>query len=339
MPTILLTGGTGYIGSHTCVELINAGYETILYDNLCNSSPIVVDRIEQITGKRPTLVEGDIRDFEALARLFAAHAVDAVIHFAGLKAVGESVERPLDYYINNVCGSCTLFDTMRTHGVRRIVFSSSATVYDPNARMPLKETSPLGPVNPYGRTKLMIEQILRDTAAADPRWRTISLRYFNPVGAHESGLIGEDPRDTPNNVMPYVTRVAVGRLPKLRIFGDDYPTQDGTGVRDYVHVADLAVAHLAAVKLILTNEPLEHYVVNIGTGQGHSVFELLKAFVRASGQPVPHEVVGRRAGDIAVSYADAALSRTFLEWSPERGLDAICSDAWRWQSKNPNGFV
>jgi UDP-glucose 4-epimerase len=335
---ILLTGGAGYIGSHTCIELIKAGYETILYDNLCNSSPVVVDRIEKITKTRPTLIEGDIRDAQALDRLFASFPIDAVIHFAGLKAVGESVERPLDYYINNVCGSCTLFDAMRKHEIRRIVFSSSATVYDPNAEMPLKEASPVGPVNPYGRCKLMVEQILRHMAEADREWRGICLRYFNPVGAHESGLIGEDPRDTPNNLMPYVTQVAVGRLPKLRIFGDDYPTEDGTGVRDYIHVTDLATAHLAAVRRLLTSGPLEHDVVNIGTGRGYSVFELLEAFMKASGRSIAYEVVGRRAGDVAVSYADPGLSGVFLQWHAKRGIDVMCADAWRWQSKNPNGF-
>jgi UDP-glucose 4-epimerase len=228
---------------------------------------------------------------------------------------------------------------MREHEIRRIVFSSSATVYDPNAEMPLKETSPVGPVNPYGRCKLMVEQILRDIAEADSEWRGICLRYFNPVGAHESGLIGEDPRDTPNNLMPYVTQVAVGRLPKLRIFGDDYPTEDGTGVRDYIHVTDLAAAHLAAVRRLLTSGPLEHDVVNIGTGRGYSVFELLEAFIKASGRSIAHEVVGRRAGDVAVSYADPGLSGTFLRWHAQRGIDAICADAWRWQSKNPHGFL
>jgi UDP-glucose 4-epimerase len=339
MPTILLTGGTGYIGSHTCVELIGAGFDTILFDNLCNSSPIVVNRIEQITGTRPTFIEGDIRDSTALDGLFRMYSVDVVIHFAGLKAVGESVEKPLEYYINNVCGSCTLFDAMLAHGVRRIAFSSSATVYDPNAAMPLKETSPVRPANPYGRSKLMIEQVLRDMSNRDRHWRPISLRYFNPVGAHESGLIGEDPRDTPNNLMPYIARVAVGRLPKLRVFGDDYPTEDGTGVRDYIHVVDLSMAHLAAVRRLLRKEPLEYDVVNIGTGRGHSVYELLRAFTGASGRPIAHEVAGRRAGDVAVSYADARLSEAFLQWQPSRGIDAMCADAWRWQSKNPNGFV
>jgi UDP-glucose-4-epimerase len=240
MPTVLLTGGTGYIASHTCVELLDAGYNPILFDNLCNSSPVVVERIEQITGKQPPFVKGDVRDRAALDRVFDEYPVDAVVHFAGLKAVAESVARPIEYFQNNVCGSTTLFGAMQAHGVRRIVFSSSATVYDPNAEMPLKETSPTRPVNPYGHTKLMVEQMLHDMARADPRWRMMCLRYFNPVGAHESGLIGEDPCDTPNNLMPYVAQVAVGRLPHLKIFGSDYPTLDGTGVRDFIHVTDLA---------------------------------------------------------------------------------------------------
>jgi UDP-glucose 4-epimerase len=336
--TILLTGGTGYIGSHTCVELINAGYETVLYDNLCNSSPIVVDRIEKITGTRPPFVEGDIRDTQALDRLFASYPIDAVIHFAGLKAVGESVERPLDYYINNVCGSCTLFDVMREHQIRRIVFSSSATVYDPNAEMPLKETSAVGPVNPYGRTKLMIEQILHDMASTDPDWRAISLRYFNPVGAHESGLIGEDPRDTPNNLMPYVTQVAVGRLPKLRIFGADYPTPDGTGVRDYIHVGDLAKAHVAALRRLFEDRPLEHEVVNVGTGHGYSVRQVIREFATIIAREVPHAIEARRPGDVATSYADANVAREFLNWAAERDLHQMCADSWRWQGANPEGY-
>jgi UDP-glucose 4-epimerase len=336
--TILLTGGTGYIGSHTCVELINAGYETILYDNLCNSSPVVVDRIEKISGKRPVFIEGDIRDAQALCRLFEAHAIDAVIHFAGLKAVGESVEKPLDYYINNVCGSATLFDAMRMHGVRQVVFSSSATVYDPNAEMPLKETSPVGPVNPYGRTKLMIEQIILDMARADSRWRVICLRYFNPVGAHQSGMLGEDPRDVPNNLMPYVAQVAVGRLPVLKIFGTDYPTADGTGVRDYIHVCDLASGHTAALKGLLANAPVLPPIVNLGRGKGHSVREVVDTFRAVSSRSIPIEVVARRAGDVATSYADVALARSRLHWAATQDLRAMCEDAWRWQSANPTGY-
>jgi UDP-glucose 4-epimerase len=338
MNTILLTGGTGYIGSHTCVELMGAGFETILLDNLCNSSPIVVDRISRITGTRPPFIEADIRDRAALDQVFQAHPIDAVVHFAGLKAVGDSVAHPLEYYLNNVAGSATLFDAMDAHGVRRVIFSSSATVYGMASEMPLKETSPTAPVNPYGHTKLMVEQILQDTARADPRWRTLSLRYFNPVGAHESGLIGEDPREVPNNLMPYVAQVAVGRLPKLSIFGDDYPTADGTGVRDYIHVSDLAMGHVAAIRRVLSDAPLDHTIVNLGTGHGYSVLEVLDAFIRASGRPIPYEIVGRRAGDIATSYADVTLATHYLDWRVQRDVDCMCADAWRWQSANPDGY-
>jgi UDP-glucose 4-epimerase len=338
MPTVLLTGGTGYIGSHTCVELMNAGFETVLYDNLCNSSPVVVDRIAAITGRRPPLIEGDVRDRACLDRLFERHAVDAVVHFAGLKAVGDSVDRPLEYYLSNVAGSATLFEAMQAHAVRRIAFSSSATVYGTAGTMPLTERSPTEPASPYGRTKLMVEHILHDLVRADARWRMMCLRYFNPVGAHESGLIGEDPRDTPNNLMPYVAQVAVGRLPRLRIFGDDYPTHDGTGVRDYIHVSDLAVGHVAAVRRLMDASRIEHTVVNLGTGQGHSVLELVYAFMRASGRTIPYDVAARRAGDVAVSFADVALARACLDWAAIRDLDRMCADTWRWQSANPRGF-
>jgi UDP-glucose 4-epimerase len=338
MPTILLTGGTGYIGSHTCVELIRAGYETVLYDNLTNSSAVVVDRIGTITGIQPIFVQGDICDPAALDRLFDEQPIDAVVHFAGLKAVGESVARPLAYYINNVAGSMTLFDAMQSHGVRRIVFSSSATVYDPTAEMPLKETSPLGPVNPYGHTKLMVERILDDVAQSDPGWKTMCLRYFNPVGAHESGLIGENPRNTPENLMPYIAQVAVGRLPVLRVFGNDYPTRDGTGVRDYIHVMDLASAHVAALERLLNDEVAGQRVINIGTGGGYSVLDMISAFKRASGKAVPFEIVARRAGDIAVSFADVELARRALGWRHRRDLEQMCADTWRWQSANPAGF-
>ena len=339
MATILLTGGTGYIGSHTCVELIEAGYDTVLYDNLCNSSPVVVDRIEKITGTRPVLVQGDIRDRAALDRLFEEHAFDAVIHFAGLKAVGESVAKPLAYYVNNVVGSTTLFEAMQAHGVRRIVFSSSATVYDPNAEMPLKETSPLAPGNPYGRTKLMIERILHDMAEADREWRMICLRYFNPVGAHESGLIGEDPRNRPENLMPYIAQVAVGRLPVLRVFGNDYPTPDGTGVRDYIHVTDVAIAHISAIRRLFYADVVKYTVVNLGTGRGRSVFELLHAFMRISGQTIPYDLVGRREGDVATSYANVDLALEYLDWKAERNLDRMCADTWRWQVTSPTGYA
>jgi UDP-glucose 4-epimerase len=338
MTTILLTGGTGYIGSHTCVSLMGAGFETVLLDNLCNSSPIVVDRIARITGTRPPFVEADIRDRAALDQVFQAHPIDAVVHFAGLKAVGDSVAHPLEYYLNNVAGSATLFDAMLAHGVQRVIFSSSATVYGMASEMPLKETSPTAPANPYGHTKLMVEQILQDIARADPRWRILCLRYFNPVGAHESGLIGEDPRQTPNNLMPYIAQVAVGRLPNLKVFGNDYATTDGTGVRDYIHVSDLAVGHVAALRRVLHDAPLEHSVINLGTGRGHSVFEVTQAFMRASGRTIHYEVVRRRAGDVATSYADVSLASRYLGWEAERDLDRMCADAWRWQSGNPAGY-
>jgi UDP-glucose 4-epimerase len=317
---------------------MNAGYQTVLLDNLCNSSPVVVDRIEKITGKRPPFIHADIRDRAALDRVFDVHPIDAVVHFAALKAVGDSVTRPLEYYQNNVGGSATLFEAMQAHGVRRIVFSSSATVYGMAAEMPLKETSPTAPMNPYGRTKLMVEQILHDLARTDPRWRMMCLRYFNPVGAHASGMIGEDPRDTPNNLMPYITQVAVGRLPRLRIFGNDYPTPDGTGVRDYIHVSDLASGHVAAIRLLMEEAPVEHPVVNLGTGHGHSVLEVLYAFMRATGRAIPYYFVERRAGDVAASFSDVSLARNLLGWQAVRDLDAMCADAWRWQSRNPAGL-
>lgn len=339
MAVILLTGGTGYIGSHTCVELINAGYDTVLYDNLCNSSPVVIDRIEKITGKRPAFVEGDIRDRAAVDRLLDAYPVGAVVHFAGLKAVADSVAHPLDYYLNNVGGSATLFDAMRAHGIRRVVFSSSATVYGMASTMPLTEASPTEPVNPYGDTKWIVERLLLGMAHADANWRALCLRYFNPVGAHASGLIGESPRDTPNNLMPYVAQVAVGKLPRLKVFGNDYPTHDGTGVRDYIHVSDLARGHVAAVEQLLESRPLEHPVVNLGTGTGHSVLEVIAAFVRASGREVPFEIVERRPGDIASSYADVTLARSYLGWSARHDLHEMCADSWRWQSANPHGYA
>jgi UDP-glucose 4-epimerase len=339
MPTILLTGGTGYIGSHTCVELIRVGFDTLLLDDLSNSSPIVVDRIEAITGKRPRFIEGDVRDRAMLERVFDNNEIDAVVHFAGLKAVGESVSRPLEYYASNVMGAVKLFEAMRAHGVYAIVFSSSATVYGTATRMPLTESASAAPVNPYGHTKLMVEQILHDIARADPRWRMLCLRYFNPVGAHESGLIGEDPRDTPNNLMPYVAQVAVGRLPQLSIFGDDYPTPDGTGIRDYIHVTDLALGHVAAINRLLDCAPLEHTVVNLGTGQGHSVLELLYAFMRASGRTIPFVYADRRSGDVAISYADVTRAKVELCWAAARDLDRMCADTWRWQCANPNGYA
>lgn len=339
MPRILLTGGTGYIGSHTAVELIGAGYETVLFDNLCNSSPVVVDRIAKITGTRPAFVEGDIRERSALGRVFETCAIDAVIHFAGLKAVGESVAHPVDYYANNVGGTAALLQAMDAHDVRRIVFSSSATVYDATAPMPLTEASLVGPSNPYGHSKRMVEQMLADLAHADPRWHALALRYFNPVGAHESGQIGEDPRGTPNNLMPFVAQVAAGRLPRLRVFGDDYPTPDGTGVRDYVHVVDLASGHVAALARLLGTATFEHPAINLGTGRGASVLEVVRAFEAASGKPVPYEIAPRRPGDGATCWADPGLAERAIGWKAERALDAMCRDAWRWQEANPLGYA
>ncbi len=333
---ILVTGGAGYIGSHTVVELLAKGNELLILDNFSNSSPNVLERIETISGQRPLLVEGDIRDRDALKAVFAAHPIKSVIHFAGLKAVGESVEQPLSYYDNNVVGSLRLFEAMAEANVKTLVFSSSATVYgDPHA-VPIREDFPLQATNPYGRTKLHIEEMLRDIARSDPAWRIALLRYFNPVGAHPSGLIGENPRGVPNNLMPYVTQVAVGRRPKLGVFGNDYPTPDGTGVRDYIHVVDLARGHLAALDALAKDAGV--MTVNLGTGQGYSVLDVVKAFEKASGRPVPFEFLPRRAGDVASCYADPALARNTLGWQAEYRLDAMCRDAWRWQEGNPEGY-
>jgi UDP-glucose 4-epimerase len=338
MPTVLLTGATGFIGSHTCVEVISAGWTPVVLDNLCNSSPVVLDRIERITGHRPAFVEADVRDRDALDRVLGGHAIDAVVHFAGLKAVGESVAEPLRYYENNVVGATALLEAMGRHGVKRIVFSSSATVYGMAERMPLTEESPVGAVNPYGRTKLMVEQILRDVAAADVEWRVMLLRYFNPVGAHASGLIGEDPAGTPNNLMPFVAQVAAGRRPRLRVFGGDYPTRDGTGVRDYIHVVDLALGHVSALAKVMDAGAPRENVVNLGTGRGHSVLEVVRTFEAASGRSVPCEIVDRRPGDVATCYADPTRASTLLGWQARRGLEEMCADAWRWQTANPDGF-
>ncbi len=333
---ILVTGGAGYIGSHTVVELLAAGHELLILDNFSNSSPRVLARIEQIAGRRPLVVEGDIRDRPLLARLFATHPLQAVVHFAGLKAVGESVEQPLRYYDNNVVGSLHLFEAMAAAGVFNLVFSSSATVYGEPHAVPIDESFPLQATNPYGRSKLIIEDMLRDIGQADPRWRVALLRYFNPVGAHVSGLIGEDPRGIPNNLMPYVSQVAVGRRSELSVFGSDYPTPDGTGVRDYIHVVDLARGHLAALGRL---DQLTGVVpVNLGTGRGYSVLEVVAAFERASGRPVPYRVVGRRSGDVAACYADPRRARELFDWHAERDLAAMCVDTWRWQSMNPLGF-
>jgi len=326
---ILVTGGTGYIGSHTAVELLAAGHEVFIVDNLCNSKSSVVDRIERIAGRRPGFEQVDIRDRAALERLFASRRFDAVAHFAGLKAVGESMTEPLKYFDNNVSGSIALLEAMIRAGVSKIVFSSSATVYGDPARVPLRENAPLSPTNPYGRTKLMIEQILLSLAASDPRWRVALLRYFNPVGAHSSALIGEDPNGVPDNLMPYITQVAAGTLNELKIFGGDYSTPDGTGVRDYIHVVDLARGHIAALRAL--KESVDPLICNLGTGRGYSVLEMVRAFEAASARAIPYRVVGRRAGDVAQCYADVALARERLGWEAERGLTEMCADAWRWQ--------
>jgi len=326
---ILVTGGTGYIGSHTVVELMASGEDVLIVDNLCNSKASVLDRIERIAGRRPGFAQLDVRDRIALRKLFSAHHIDAVIHFAGLKAVGESVTRPLAYYDNNVSGSVALFECMVEAGVKTIVFSSSATVYGDSPQMPIREEFPLSASNPYGRTKLMIEEILRDLAKSASGWQVALLRYFNPVGAHASGLIGEDPNGIPNNLMPYVAQVAMGKLKELPVYGNDYPTPDGTGVRDYIHVVDLARGHLAALTALRTHSGV--LTVNLGTGRGYSVLEMVHAFAAVSGKPVPYRIVERRQGDIAQCYADPAFARKLLGWQAQLGIDAMCADAWRWQ--------
>ena len=326
---ILITGGTGYIGSHTVVELMAAGHDVFIIDNLCNSKASVLDRIQRIAGRRPRFEQIDVRDRPALRRLLASHRLDAVIHFAGLKAVGESVQKPLQYYENNIGGSLALVECMIEAGVRTIVFSSSATVYGEPVSVPIREDSPLSASNPYGRSKLMIEEILRDVATTDSAWRVALLRYFNPVGAHSSGLIGEDPNGIPNNLMPYIAQVAVGKLKELPVFGADYPTPDGTGVRDYIHVVDLARGHLAALNALRQRPGI--LTVNLGTGRGYSVLEMVQAFSKASGKPVPYRIVERRPGDIAQCYADPSLARATLGWQAQLGIDAMCADTWRWQ--------
>ena len=334
--SILVTGGAGYIGSHTCVELIGAGFQPVIVDNLSNAKREAVARIERIAGRAPVFVEADVRDAAALARVFADHPIAAVIHFAGLKAVGESVARPLAYYDNNVNGTLVLVDAMLRANVRRLVFSSSATVYgDPHA-LPIREDFPVQTTNPYGASKAMIERVLTDVAASDPAWRVALLRYFNPVGAHESGLIGEDPAGVPNNLMPYVAQVAVGKLARLTIHGDDYPTRDGTGERDYIHVVDLAKGHLAALEHL---DALDGAVpINLGTGRGSTVREMIAAFAAASGRTVDHVVGPRRPGDIASCYAEVGRASSLLGWRAELDLDRMCADVWRWQQANPNGF-
>ncbi|QWD37669.1 UDP-glucose 4-epimerase GalE [Polynucleobacter paneuropaeus] len=334
--TILVTGGTGYIGSHTVVQLLAAGHDVLILDNLCNSKLKVVDRIAKIAGKTPGFIEGDIRDRALLKSLFAEHAIETVIHFAGLKAVGESVQKPLMYYDNNVSGSIVLFEEMAAASVKEIVFSSSATVYGDPQFLPITEDHPLSVTNPYGQNKWMIENILRDIYVADPSWKIALLRYFNPVGAHISGTIGEDPADIPNNLMPFVAQVAVGKRKLLQVFGNDYDTVDGTGVRDFIHVEDLASGHLAALDYLQKNSGV--LTVNLGTGTGTSVIEMIEAFKKASGKTIAYEVVARRSGDIASCYADPTKAKAVLGWQARYGIDRMCEDAWRWQSQNPNGF-
>ena len=338
MKKLLVTGGAGYIGSHTVVELLNAGYEVVVYDNLSNSSPISLDRVFQITGKRALLIEGDIRDEQKLDSVFSQHDFDGVIHFAGLKAVGESVEQPLRYYNNNVFGSLQLFESMIKHDVKTIVFSSSATVYGDPVELPLHEKMPTGiPTNPYGMSKLMIENILSGLYVSDDSWRIARLRYFNPVGAHPSGLIGEDPTGIPNNLMPFITQTALGKRKVLSVFGGDYPTTDGSGVRDYIHVVDLAKGHLAALDKCFTSKKM--HTVNLGTGQGYSVLQMIQAFERVNNVSVPYEIVERRAGDVASCYAATQHAKEYLGWETEFSLDEMCRDSWNWQIQNPKGFV
>ncbi len=327
---ILVTGGTGYVGSHTVVELMLAGFDVLIVDNLCNSKVSVLDRIEHIVGRRPRFVQADVRNRESMRTLFARHDFEAVIHFAGLKSVGESVGQPLGYYNNNVLGSLVLIETMAEEDVKTLVFSSSATVYGNPHAVPIREDFPLSATNPYGRSKLIIEQMLGDIAHSDASWRIALLRYFNPVGAHQSGLIGEDPNGIPNNLMPYVARVAVGSLAELPIFGSDYPTHDGTGVRDYIHVVDLARGHIAALEALTALTGV--LTVNLGTGQGYSVLDVVKAFEAASGRTVPYRMVGRRPGDIAACYADTSRALSLLGWKSRYSLGEMCRDAWRWQS-------
>ncbi|NEX62884.1 UDP-glucose 4-epimerase GalE [Noviherbaspirillum galbum] len=335
--TILVTGASGYIGSHTCVELLAAGYAVVALDNLSNSSAEAIRRVERISGKTVPFYEADVRDRAALDALLRAHRVDAAIHFAGLKAVGESVAKPLSYFENNVGGTITLLQALGDAGVKHFLFSSSATVYGDPEEVPIKESARLHTTNPYGRSKLMVEQVLEDLGASDPEWSIGRLRYFNPVGAHESGLIGEDPRGIPNNLMPYISQVAVGRREQLSVFGNDYPTPDGTGVRDYIHVVDLARGHVAALREMFRSH--KSFVVNLGTGQGYSVLDMVRAFEAASGRRVPYAIAARRPGDIAVCYADPAQAFHTLDWRARKGLQEMCADHWRWQSTNPNGYA
>lgn len=334
---ILVTGGAGYIGSHTCVELLNEGHEVVVVDNLCNSSEESLKRVQKITGKQIVFYQVDLLDREKMEEIFSKEKVDAVIHFAGLKAVGESVAKPLEYYHNNITGTLVLCDVMRNHGVKNIIFSSSATVYGNPAFIPITEACPKGQItNPYGHTKGMLEQILTDFNTADPEWNIVLLRYFNPIGAHKSGTIGEDPKGIPNNLVPYITQVAVGKLERLNVFGNDYDTPDGTGVRDYIHVVDLARGHVKALKKMADKGGVSIY--NLGTGNGYSVLEMVKAFSKACGKEIPYIIRERRPGDIGTCYADPTKAKEELGWVAERGLEEMCEDSWRWQSSNPNGY-
>lgn len=333
---ILVTGGAGYIGSHTCVELLSAGYEIIVLDNLSNSKPESLSRVKEITGKDFLFYEVDLLDRKRLEDVFSNHSIEAVIHFAGLKAVGESVSIPLHYYHNNITGTLVLCDVMKKYGVKNLVFSSSATVYGMPERVPISEDFPLSATNPYGRTKLMIEEILRDLHIADDSWSITLLRYFNPIGAHESGRIGEDPNGIPNNLMPFITQVAVGKRKELQVFGNDYPTVDGSGVRDYIHVVDLALGHLKALERVKSSIGVD--AINLGTGTGYSVLEMVTAFEKAAGVKVPYKIVERRPGDVAVCYADPSKAKNVLGWTAVRGIEDMCRDSWRWQENNPNGY-
>lgn len=334
---VLLAGGAGYIGTHTCVELINSGHEVVIADNFSNSCPEAVARVEEITGNKIPLYEADVCDKNAVDRIFSENDLDAVIHFAGLKAVGESVEKPVEYYRNNIDSTLTLLEAMKKYNVNRFIFSSSATVYGTPVSVPLVETMPTGsPTNPYGWTKLMMEQILTDTANANPEMSIVILRYFNPIGAHESGRIGEDPNGIPNNLMPYITQVAAGRLKQLGVFGDDYPTHDGTGVRDYIHVVDLAKGHVKAIEYSAAHKGTE--IFNLGTGTGYSVLDIVKAFEKANGVEIPYQIKPRRAGDIAECFADASKAKELLGWVADKNLEDMCRDSWNWQSNNINGY-
>lgn len=334
--TILVTGGAGYIGSHTVVVLVEAGYDVVVFDNFCNASYKSIESVEKIVGKKIPLVEGDIRNPEDLEKVFNNYPIDAVIHFAGLKAVGESVAEPLKYYDNNINGTAVLCDVMQKHGCKSIVFSSSATVYGDPHTVPITEDFPLSATNPYGRTKLFIEEMLRDLYTSDNTWKVVLLRYFNPVGAHASGTIGEDPNGIPNNLMPFITQTAVGKRECLSVFGDDYDTVDGSGVRDYIHVMDLALGHVKAVEKMQSFT--EVMAINLGTGQGYSVLEMVKAFEKASGKPVPYQIAPRRSGDVATMYANPDYAAQILDWKASRGIQEMCEDSWRWQSHNPNGY-